>query len=127
MGRDMDLIRKILLEIEAKPSDATVNNLKIEGYTLQEIAYHCKILYGGGLIDYYYGVVADGGFLLRFIVGSLTLEGHEFLDKIRDDTIWDETKETIKEKGIPFILDTVKQISSAIIDMMIKSAVKGLN
>jgi len=120
MKRDMDLIRKVLLAIEDQYIDVPLYNLKVEGYDLESIAYHCKILYEAELISDYKRLFADFG------VGSLTWEGHEFLDKIRDDTVWGKTKETMKDKGIPFGLDAVKQISSAIVGVMIQAAIKQL-
>ena len=44
MKRDMDLIRKILFEIEAKKPFEMIHNLSIEGYDKQEVAYHCEML-----------------------------------------------------------------------------------
>ena len=41
MKRDMDLVRKILFEVEAKKPFEVIHNLSIEGYDKQEIAYHC--------------------------------------------------------------------------------------
>lgn len=43
----MDLIRLVLLKIEAKESSAAfyASDLQIDGYTKEEIAYNCKLLY----------------------------------------------------------------------------------
>lgn len=35
-----------------------------------------------------------------WITSSLTWQGHEFLDSIKSDTIWNKTKEEIKSKGL---------------------------
>ena len=75
----------------------------------------------GGYISDYKGQYAGDG-LCAFGVGRLTWEGHEFLDQIRDDTVWNNTKKTIKEKALPFVFDVVKSISSGILTGMIKSA-----
>ena len=48
------------------------------------------------------------------------------LDKIKSDTVWNKTKETIKSKGIPLVLDAVKEISSAIVTSMVKAAIQGV-
>lgn len=45
MKRDMDLVRKILLKIEEDYVSTAVYNIKIDGYSDEQIAYHCKILY----------------------------------------------------------------------------------
>ena len=125
MKRDMELIRKILLVIEDQYIDVALYNIEVEGYDFEAIAYHCKILHDAGLISDYDGVFTFDG-LGDFGVGSLTWEGHEFLDKIRDDRVWGRTKETMKEKGIPFALDTVIKIASTIVDGMTQAAIKSI-
>lgn len=99
-------------------------DIEVEGYNFKMVAYHCSILYEAGLISDYDGFYADNE-LQGFGVGSLTWEGHEFLDKIRDDTICNKTKAIIKEKGIPFVLDTIKQIATFVIETTVQSIIKG--
>ena len=111
MQRDMDLIRKILFVIEGKYVDTWLpgSDVQIDGYDMKTIAYHCALLHDAGLIyDYKAQYARDG--LCFFGVGRLTWEGHELLDKIKSDTVWNKTKETIKSKGIPLVLDAVKEI-----------------
>ena len=40
--------------------------------------------------------------------------------------VWNKTKDTITKKGIPFVLDAVKEIATAITTAMIQSAITGL-
>jgi len=114
MKRDMDLIREVLLEIEKKYVSTAIYNLKIEGYDMATIAYHCKILHEAGLISSYNANYTSDG-IYSFVVGSLTWEGNDYLDKVRDDSIWSKTKEVIIQKGIPLVFDTIKTISTAFI------------
>jgi hypothetical protein len=125
--RDMELIRKILFAIENKYVDTWLasNDIKIDGYDMKTIAYHCATLHDAGLISDYKGFYGSNE-LLNFGVGRLTWDGHEFLDKIKSDTVWNKTKDTIKQKGIPFVLDVVKEIATAITTAMIQSAIKGI-
>lgn len=125
MKRDMDLIRYILLSIEDKYIDSSLQNLQIEGFDMKTVAYHCKILFQENLISYYKPIEADNG-LYGFFVGSLTWEGHDFLDKIRDNSIWNKTKAVITDKGLPMIVDTIKQISSTIIKEATSAVIKGM-
>ena len=114
MERDMDLVRAILLSIEKDYRSMSICNLTIPGYDMQTIAYHCKIIKDKGLIFEYRAQYADND--LRFFwVGALTWEGNDFLDKIRDDSIWKKTKETIVEKGLPVIIETISTITTAFI------------
>lgn len=121
MKRDMELVRKILFKIEETVDNVTEYDIKIEGYTMEQVAYHCSILHEGGYISNYKAQYADCG-IYSFGVGRLTWEGHEFLDKIREDTIWNKTKDTIKTQGLPFVFDIVKSVSTGIIDGIIKGA-----
>lgn len=114
MKRDMDLVRLILLRIEEDYVSTALYNLKIDGYDKETIAYHCKILHEAGFVSDYGSQYADNE-LQRFGVGSLTWEGNEFLDKIRDDSFWGKTKDAIKKKGLPLVLDTVKTVATAFV------------
>ncbi len=127
MQRDMELIRKILFTIEEKYVDTWLsgNEINIDGYDMKTVAYHCAILHDAGLVYDYNGQNGDGE-LLFFGVGRLTWAGHEFLDKIKNDTVWNKTKGVIKEKGIPFVLDAVKEIATAITTAMIQSAIDSI-
>ena len=126
MKRDMELCRKILLAIEEQYVDTALYGLEVEGYSMQQVAYHCKILHDAGLISNYKGYFASNR-LYDFAVGSLTWDGHEFLDKIRQDTIWNKTKDVITQKGLPMVLDVVKEISQSIVATMVQGAIKGLS
>lgn len=116
MKRDMDLVRKILFEVEATKPFEVIHNLSIEEYDRQEIAYHCEMMYQAGLIKYYHGEECnnyDG--VLYFQVQDLTWEGHDLLEAIRQDTIWNKTKKTIVDKGMGITIGTIKTIATAFI------------
>ena len=53
---------------------------------------------------------------------ALTWDGHDFLDAIRSDTVWQEAKETVQAKGLDIqslTLDVVKSVCvSAIKDLI---------
>lgn len=121
----MELVRKILLKIEEDYVDVALYDIEIDGYDMKTVAYHCKILNDAKLISDYKSQYADGE-LYSFGVSSLTWEGHEFLDKIRNDSVWNKTKETIMKKGLPMALDVVKEISTAVVAGMIKGAIQGM-
>ena len=120
----MELCRKILFAIEEQYVDTALHNLKIPEYTMEQVAYHCKILKEAGLITNYKALFASNH-IVGFGVGSLTWEGHDFLDKIREDTIWNKTKGLIKNKALPMTLDVVKEIATAVISETLKGAMIG--
>lgn len=123
MKRDMDLCRKILFAIEEQYENTSIVDLEIPGYTMNQVAYHCKILKDGGLVSQY-SAQYDGDGLYFFQVGNLTWEGHDFLDRIREDTVWNKIKNVVTEKGLPMILDVVKQVSTTVIAAMTEGAIK---
>ena len=122
MKRDMDLVRLILLKIEEEYKSTALIDLKIDGYDKETIAYHCKILCEAGYISNYNPIYA-GDKLWDFSVGSLTWEGNEFLDKIRDNSFWHKTKEVITKKGLPLVVDTIKTVATDLIKAAAEGAV----
>lgn len=125
MTRDMELIRKILFAIEEQFVDVAIYNLQIEGYDNKSVAYHCDLLFQAGLIKDYKAQYADDE-LYYFAVSSLTWEGHDYLDKIRSETVWNKTKSLISEKGLPFMIDTVSTVASALVATMVQGAIAGI-
>lgn len=55
MKRDMELVRKILFKLEETVCNVTEYNLKIDGYSMDQVAYHCAQLFEGGYIHDYKG------------------------------------------------------------------------
>jgi len=95
MKRDMDLIRKILLYIEENIYPHNPGEVKIEGSSQYEVAYHLKLLDDAGLI--FANDVSDSSGP-DFIVLGLTWQGHEFIEAARDNKRWEKAKTTILKK-----------------------------
>jgi len=51
MKRDMELVRKILLETEARSWSQSDDPVEVKGYSAEQIAYHIKIMFDAGLIE----------------------------------------------------------------------------
>lgn len=117
----MELVRLILLKIEEEYRSTTLYNLKIGDYDMETVAYHCKIMYEAGLVSDYGSQYADGK-ICNFGVGPLTWEGNDFLDKIRDNSLWKKVKDTINQKGLPLVIEIIKMISTA----FVKAAAEGV-
>lgn len=115
MKRNMDLCRLILFKIEAEYKSTALYNLSIDGYDIETVAYHCKLLFNAGLLESYKPTYGDNR-IYAFSVGSLTWERHDFLDKIRENTIWNRTKKKIKENALPFTIEVIKSVATAIIN-----------
>ena len=108
MKRDVDLIRAILFEVEKFPEPDGFIPIEFEDHIQIEVSYHVKLLYQAGLIEAY--DLSGAGSNFEWQAGSLTWEGHEFLDAARDDTRWNSTKNMIAEKvgSLPF--EVLKQV-----------------
>ena len=115
MERNMDLCRLILFKIETEYRSAALYNLNIDGFDFETVAYHCKILADAGLIDSYEPTYGDDS-IYAFSVGSLTWKGHDFLDKIRENTMWNRTKDSIKENALPMTLEVIKSVATSFIN-----------
>lgn len=125
MKRDMDLVRLILLKIEEEHRAGLLHDLSIGGYDNDSVAYHCQMLHEAGFLAAFTARYADNT-VLFFSVGPLTWEGNEFLDRIRDDSIWSKTKRSIKDSGLPMVLEAIVKVSGAVLSSMIEGAVAAI-
>ena len=97
MKRDMDLVRGILLRIEELGPIGVIRSLKQDGFSRQEIEYHLRLLINGELVDGQATPLSGYNYAIR--INGLTWEGHDFLDAIRDDSIWSKMKEKASHAG----------------------------
>jgi hypothetical protein len=84
MKRDMTLAREVLLATEAHPPGRGPANIQVPGFSPEQVSYHVKIMAEAGLIEAL-DASASGNFDWR--PTSLTWQGHEFLDAVRNDTV----------------------------------------
>jgi len=103
MKRDMTLIRELLIKVEGVNEEIPVLQLKVDGYSHEQIAYNAYLLIEAGLAE---GKteppVSDGnggtrptGKYLR----NLTWQGHEFLDSVKNDAVWKKVLDYVQDKG----------------------------
>lgn len=124
MKRDWDIIRTILTKIEQDVSfhkkflslsDFNKDTLD-EQYVITE---HMRLLIDAqlvrGEIDHRMAVNVVNSFTAR----GLTFAGHEFLDAIRSDTVWNKTKETFTTKGLDMTFETIKAVAAAAMTSML--------
>ena len=124
MKIDMDLCRLILFKIEDEYRSTALSNLQIDGYDIEIIAYHCDLLFEAGLIKSYKPTYASDK-IYFFSVGALNWEGHDFLDKIRENTMWNRTKNRIKENALPMTLEVIKTIATSLINDQLSGYLNG--
>lgn len=98
MKRNMDLVRLILIALDEHAHGFAPSKLTIEGFTDEEIGYHCYLMDDAGLIKAI-DATTMGSESPYSMPGKLTWEGHEFLDNSKDPNIWQQAKETIDKVG----------------------------
>lgn len=115
MKRDWDLIRSILEKTEAIPSNGALNTK--QGWPDDPVSAfeHIALLEEAGYVKAAVVRFMDGGPGGEAILRRLTSSGHDLLDKIRSDTVWEKTKEKAKSAGVDLTFDTVKEIAQRVI------------
>lgn len=109
MRLDKDLVREILLAVEA---DAGVAQgwitLDLPGRDADEVSYHVMLLDEAGFIDNQDLRTVES---FEWQPKRLTYKGHEFLDVIRDGEVWRLTKAGAEKAGgasIGFVWEIAK-------------------
>ena len=97
MKLNKDLMREILLQIEASPNPMGWVDISIPEHTEEEIAHHIQLLHEAGFVEAD-DVTTLSGYDWR--ARRLTYKGHEYLDAIRDREVWRLTKEVGKKTGV---------------------------
>jgi hypothetical protein len=115
-----DLVRHLLLWAEENLPIASgkLSFPVIEGYSEEEVAYHCLQAAEAGFIDTIDYQTFQHSFQQR-IPRRLTYEGHKYLEQIRDEKIWAQAKEGAKKLG-SFGLDTLGKLAVGFIETEIK-------
>ena len=110
MKRDMELVREVLLAIE--------QDSKLDGTRLAAVSLPG---HDQGEVAYVLGLLIDAGFATgptrrppgaKPIAKSLTWNGHELLNNIRDPGIWEKAKERAKPflgAGIGVLAEIAKE------------------
>ena len=115
MKRDMELIRKILFYVEENytAGQVWIKQINIDGYDSNTITEHIILAYESGFFQDINNISTLC--CKEYWVGNLSNEGYDFLDKIRNDTIWNKTKNEITKKGLPMVAETIKTVATAFI------------
>ena len=100
MKRDMDLVRKILLAMEPwEHQSGFVQAFTFTDYDQKVIGHHVWLMGQGDLITAM-PVTVVGSEPPVALPLAITWAGHEFLDAVRDDTVWAEVNRRLKAQGL---------------------------
>lgn len=113
MKRDWELVRKVLIAVEELQShDQQVDGTSIPGSDPAVVSYHIYLLKEAGLLEGVCGsYVNEPRSCYAF---ELTWQGHEFLDQIRSQTVWNKTVGMLREKGLDLSFSTIKAAAAAV-------------
>jgi len=99
MKRDNDYLRQLLLKYEADDSHQIVAVKELDGSN-EKLVYHVDLLCDAGLVA-----------PLSNQVYRLTNQGHDFLEAIRNETVWKKTNDVIVQTGGLVTLDILMGIA----------------
>ena len=112
MKRDMDLVREIMLQIEALPAGPPVLYRvgEVEDLVLLN---HLEMLIDAGLVR---GKISrsQGSRGDVIVISTLSWEGHEWIDLVRDPRVWDEAKTTLQENGGALSFELTRAVATRI-------------
>jgi hypothetical protein len=108
MKRDLDLLRGQLLQIE-RLADGNDCDLELDKGSTGPLEFneHLRCLHEAGYITAH-KVPDDAEDYYHYVPVRLTNSGHDFLDSIRDQSIWDKTKSGVAAVGgaaLPVVFD----------------------
>jgi len=123
MKRDWDVIRQVLIEVEELSStdrDSFVYGVGPEHPDEDSNkAEHALLLWKAGFISAIDAGTVDGS--AAILSPELTWEGHDLLETMRSNTVWERIKSTAKDKGIELTFDAVKALAKPALDWIIQN------
>lgn len=124
MKLDYDLIRDILLTIERLEyktfltNDTALSMSLLSKYNTIDIEYAIKKISEAGFIDSDY-VHCTLDLHVIYSIPELTWQGHQALDTIRNNTVWEKTKKhiskTVQSASLKIMIDVAKRVADSII------------
>lgn len=112
MKRDWEVVRKLLLALE-QLGDTASSVEHLDGVDDEATSYHIRLLIASGLATGECRESLDRP--LRCAAFALTWGGHEFLDNVRSQGVWNKVKATAREKGLSLSFDLIKTVAAEVI------------
>ncbi|WAF83571.1 DUF2513 domain-containing protein [Metapseudomonas otitidis] len=103
MKRDWDLIRSLLMAVEALEGGRHFAPRAWDGHSAAQVAHHLHLLAQGGLVECATHHPWNGEPVM--IATGLTLAGHDLLDRLGDDATWAARKADLLAREGAITLD----------------------
>lgn len=104
----MDLIRRIALEVEKTDFGFSLTGMQEDGVDAATFGMHVIWMQEAGLISATVHTTLSNK-PPQVLVHRLTWAGCEFVDAIRDDTLWRKAKANVLKPGMSFTFDVLKE------------------
>jgi Hypothetical protein (DUF2513) len=114
MTRDIELIRKIVVEIQSR-KDAKYGGLEIPSYDGGTVAHHLELMMDAGLIE---AQKIDGNEMpyAFVVVKDLTWAGHDFASALANENVWGKIKKTFSPSELAAMpLSVLKELGVALV------------
>lgn len=120
MKRDLSLFRQILADCEDSDDDYFVRGMHWPGKFGSELdtkwnereLYHLSLMRDAGLIVFSELYDEDDLGFVGATKFRITNSGHDFLDAVRDEGIWKQTKKAVAETGGNVSLEVAKSLAA---------------
>ena len=91
-------------------------------YSKEDVIYNVRLLVEHNLLK---AVIAKGknGIWIHCEIQDITWEGHEFLNTIRSDTVWEKTKERAQKIGM-YTFKTFLSIANTVASELIENSLQ---
>lgn len=124
MKRNLDLMRDILLFVENSDKPLLLESDMASLCPSQsELAYNVYLLVDAGFLDaekiLRLGSIVEP--LPSYRIYHLTSLGCDYLDSVRSHSVWEQTKNKLKESGTSATLQVISEIASGIILSLVES------
>jgi hypothetical protein len=120
MKFNLKLTKNILSEIENDSDGISEHKIDITESSAsdeKEKAYHLRILIHHGIVDgRVHDVSTRDGRAEWIYYKGLTMQGHQILDVMRNDTLWNKLKNGVQEAGI----EALKKIPALALELLMK-------
>lgn len=119
MQRDMDYVRALLLQIEAKDKPCLMDLLteNAEQTEYDKLSEHLVMLVEEA--EFVNGIAAHNMAAKNWLDLRLTWKGHDFIDSIRDPKVWEKTKKGAAAAG-GFTVDLLRDLAKGLIKKQIE-------
>lgn len=113
MTRDFDLIRKILIAVQAEPAGSILYSINLGNeYDACVVNEHIDLLIDGGLLKGQVQRPLDK--IVNFTVYGLTWHGHDFIQVAEHETFWNKAVDIVKDKGGAITFDLLKELVTSL-------------